>query len=398
MNAQEQYERYAPISQRLSLNSDVTDDPVAAERRSLWHSAVSRSAEQPSQCVLSRLTGNVSAGNDNSSLEVHLNDFDDVKEEEVHGYTKLHRLCILAQKGPSDPRWEDVRKHLSQLSAKDTAILLTSTQKGGNTPLHVCCFLSPPVDVVNQIIQLCPESASMTTDHGDTALGLACNGFVPSSEAVIQALVKAFPSAKSHTNSRNETPLHLHLNMSRSYDVDPSPSVVRVLTTVDAVNTQDLRGHRPLCILGKAASEAMSFFASLIRFFSTPTQFSSENDDGPNIDNYRKCLHILLDHDPSRDSKSQFLRDLLHFPKSLLVVSFEKEHTRRVLNEICGRGPYVALLMTDLYIQLMIIISFTIGCNFEFEGSGTTTLMLVGCAYWIFRRFASAMGKLVCRI
>lgn len=388
-DAQQQYERYAHISRRLSVNSDVSDDdPTAAERQSLW--SAPSNAEQPSQCVLS--PGDVSAAD-----LFRLQDFDDVKEKEVHGYTKFHRLCILPDKGPSDPRWEAVRKHLSQLSAEDAAAILTSTQKGGNTPLHVCCFLSPPVDVVNNIIQLCPESASMATDHGETALGLACDGFVPACEAVIQALVKAFPSGRNHVNSRNETPLHLHLNMSRSYNVDPSPSVVRIITTVDAVNIQDRRGYRPLCILGKAASEATSFFSSCIRFFSTPTQFSSEVADGPNIDNYRKCLHVVLDHNPSRDSKSQFLRDLLHFPKSLMVVSFEKEQTRRILNEICGRGPYVALLMTDFYIQLMIIISYTIGCNFGFRGNNTTTAMLVGSAYWIFRRFASAMGKLVCR-
>ena len=168
---------------------------------------------------------------------------------------------------------------------------------------------------------------------------------------------------------------------------------MRLLTTVDAVNTKDRTGCTPLCILGKAASESMSLFASCIRFFSTPTSHES-----PNIDNYKKSLQVLLDHDPSQASKSQFLRDLLHFPKNLLVVSFEKEHTRRVLNDICGRGPYVALLMADFYIQLMIIISFTIGCNFGFKGNGSTTSMLIGSAYWIFRRFASAMGKLWCRV
>jgi len=393
MSAQEQYERYAHISRQLSLNSDVTDDPIAAERRSLWHSTASRSAKQQSQCVISRLAGNTSAGEDSLSQEVDLNAFDDDKEDEVFGYTDLHRLCILPQNGPSDPRWDDVRQRLSQLSNKDMA-LLTSTQKGGNTPLHVICFLSPPVDLVQHIIQLCPDSASMTTDHGETALGLACNGFVPACEVVIQALIKAFPSATNHVNSFNETPLHIHLSMSRNYHVDPSPSVVRLLTTVDGVNTKDRKGCTPLCILGKAASESMSLFASCIQFFSTPTSHES-----PNIDNYKKSLQLLLDYDPSRASKSQFLRDLLHFPKNLLVVSFEKEHTRRVLNDICGRGPYVALLMADFYIQLMIIISFTIGCNFGFNGNASTTSMLIGSAYWIFRRFASAMGKLLwCRI
>ena len=389
-SAQEQFERYAHISRQQSMHADVTDDPIAAERQSLWQA--SKSAEKQPQCAVSRLIENASAGDDKLSQEVHLNEFDDEKEQEVHGYNGLHRLCILPQNGPSDTRWEDVRQHLSQLSSKDTSIL-TSTQKGGNTPLHVCCFLSPPVDVVQQIIQLCPDSASMTNDHGETALGLACHGFVPACEAVIQALVKEFPSSRNHANSFNETPLHIHLKMSRSYQLDPSVFVVRQLTTVDAVNTKDRRGYKPLCILGKAASESLSMFASCIQFFSTPVSHES-----PNIDNYKKCLQILLDNEPSRESKTQFLRDLLHFPKSLLVVSFEKEHTRVVLNDICGRGPYVALLMTDFYIQLMIIISFTIGCSFGFKDNGSTTALFVGSAYWIFRRFASAMGKFVCRI
>ncbi|KAK1747366.1 hypothetical protein QTG54_001329 [Skeletonema marinoi] len=278
MSAQEQYERYAHISRQLSLNSNVTDDPIAAERGG---EAVIVAQHGIKKCQAAI------AMHDNLSQEVDLNASDDDKEEELFGYT-----------------------HSVYFHKMDHLI------RGG---------MIPPVDLVQHIIQLCPDSASMTTDHGETALGLACNGFVPACEVVIQALVKAFPSTRNL--------------MSRNYHVDPSPSV------------------------------------------------------SPNIDNYKKSLQIHLEYDPSQDSKSQFLRDLLHFPKNLLVVSFEKEHTRRVLNDICGRGPYVALLMADFYIQLMTIISFTIGCNYGFKGNGSTTPMLIGSAYWIFRRFASAMGS-----
>ena len=391
---QDQYDRYAHISRRLSLNSDA-DDPVVAERCALWQNPSNITNKQIDEQSSDEEKSSPTTGVNFYPQDFHLHNFDD-ENEEVHGYTNFHRLCILPQKGPSDPRWDGVRQYLSQLSGEDVAIL-TSTQKGDKTPLHVCCFLSPPIDVVQKIIQLCPESVRMTTDHGDTALGLACAGFVPACDDVIEALVKALPSARNCLNSRFETPLHLHLKMSRSYDVDPSPSVVRLLTTVDAVNTQDKRGYTPLCILGKAASEALSAFSSCIRFFTTPDQFSSDVDNGPNIDNYRKCLQFLLEHDPSRASKTQFLRDLLHFPKSLLHVSFEKEHTRQVLNDICGRGPYIAMLMNDFYIQLMIVLSYTLGCKFGFQGNGTTTAMLAGCAYWTVRRFASAIGAFVCR-
>ena len=56
----------------------------------MWHSTASRSAKQQSQCEISRLAGNTSAGDDNISQEVDLNAFDDDKEEEVFGYTHLH--------------------------------------------------------------------------------------------------------------------------------------------------------------------------------------------------------------------------------------------------------------------------------------------------------------------
>ena len=58
-----------------------------------------------------------------------------------------------------------------------------------------------------------------------------------------------------------------------------------------------------------------------------------------------------------------------------------------------GRGPYIALLMSDFYVQMMIVIAYTIGCSYGFENnSSCITIMMVGAAYWIFRRGSSLMG------
>ncbi len=317
-------------------------------------------------------------------------DEDDVKED--HGYSGLHRLCFLPRNGPLDPRWDGVRRHLSQLPSdeNDRERMLTSTQKKGYdfTPLHVVCFLSPPVDVVQQLIDLCPASVKMTTAFGDTPLGLACGGFVPAGGDVIKQLVHVYSQARNEVNLRNQTPLHIHLRTAMSYEMDPSPLVVKLLTTVDAVNVRDVNGHTVLYQMGKAASKAFSPMAKCIRFFQTPNP-----DEDPDMSNYKKCLDTILNNEPQRDSRTLFLRDLLQLPQSLRAISFDMEVTKKTINDIMGRGPYIALLMSDFYVQMMIVIAYTIGCSYGFENnSSCITIMMVGAAYWIFRRGSSLMG------
>jgi hypothetical protein len=84
---------------------------------------------------------------------------------------------------------------------------------------------------------------------------------------------------------------------------------------------------------------------------------------------------------------------LLQLPKNLRDVSFEKQNTREVINDIVGRGQYIALLMMDFYMQMAIVVTFTLGCSNGFENKTYTTVMLVGSGYWFLKRLASAVGK-----
>lgn len=310
----------------------------------------------------------------------------DVKD--VHGYTGFHALCAVPHNGPMDPKWKNVLRYLDNISQKDVLKELTCTQNDGFTALHVVCFLSPPIDVVERMIQLCPESLKMLTNHGDTPLSLACGGFIPAECNVTQAIVKSYPEARSSINSLNESPLHIHLKINREYELDPCPQLVRMVASREAVNTRDIKGHSPLYYLGKASTETFSFMAKSVRFFSM-----GDDSEVPDIDNYKKSLHLILSLNPDRASKTLFLRDLLQLPHNLRSVSFEKKATRDVINHVLGRGQYIGLLMFEIYLQFAIVVAFSLGCTHNFDNKAYTTVTLVGSAYWLFKRIMLSLGE-----
>mmetsp|Transcript_9865 Transcript_9865/g.22189 ORF Transcript_9865/g.22189 Transcript_9865/m.22189 type:complete len:737 (+) Transcript_9865:240-2450(+) len=388
MNAEEDFQRCIASrrrqsSRRLTTPSTIEEiDPMDAERETIWNE------------VDSELRNSVpNAGNNTSLMSGDIPQIPEPEymgdEKEVHGYTQFHALCALPRNGPMDPNWQNVRQYLSSISHDGAEKVPSSTQKEGfnYTPLHVVCFLSPPVDIVQHIIRLNKKSVRIVSNHGDTPLGLACGGFVPAGGDVIQELVKAYPEARDETNSRNESPLHIYLKTRRNYELDPCPYMVKMLATVDAVNTRDVKDHSPLYYLGRAATEAFSLMAMCVRFFST------EEDSGPDFDNFKKCLYIIVSLNPARASKTLFLRDLLQLPANLRDLSFEKKGTREVINSIVGRGQYIALLMMDFYVQLSIVVAFTLGCSDTFQKESYTTVTIVGSVYWLLRRLASATGS-----
>lgn len=380
-------------------NSDDDVDPVEAERDAYWGEMLDPELRKSS-------TNTPSIDSDSNALnvingtslirgDIPQSGTDEDKHvdngEVVCGFTKFHRICCLPRKGPLDPKWQAVREYLrDRLSSEEDAHKqLMSTQKEGYdyNPLHIICFLSPPLDIVKQMVELCPDAAKMVTKHGDTCLGLACGGFVPAGDDVIEFLHNKFPDARDQINLRKESPLLIHLKIMMEYALDPCPIVVGMLATVETVNTRDAKGHSPLYYLGKAATEAFSFMSSCIRFFS------SDDDSGPDFEAYERCLSSIVTLDPGRASKTLFLRDLLQFPVKLRDLSFEKQSTRDVINSIVGRGQYTALLMMDFYVQLVIVVSYALGCSNKFENKSYTTAMMFGSTYWLVKRFISALGS-----
>lgn len=288
--------------------------------------------------------------------------FDDEKDElEFMGYTGLHRLCALPRNGPLDPRWDDVRRYLGKFSEDDDALLyrksfalqsvLTSTQKDGfdYTPLHVACFISPPLDVVKLLLELSPNSAEIASAHGDYPLHLALGGFVPSGNEICREILMAYPDARNKTNTRGQTPLVVHLKIMRDYELDPCPYVTKALATSQAVNIRDTKGHSPLYYLGKASTDAFSLYAMSLRFFSAdggksygPDSDFTNSSSGPDFTKYERILRIMLCLNPAQCSKENFLRDLTQFPPILQEKCFEYELTRQIINDIVGKGQFIA--------------------------------------------------------
>jgi hypothetical protein len=304
-------------------------------------------------------------------------------------FTDFHRLCSLPRNGPLDPLWKDVRGYLQNMPPEELREKLTATQKEGSqfTPLHVVCFLSPPLDVVKLMIDSCPDSIEINTEQGESPLGIASGGFVPAGAEVIEYLANTHPKAAEEVNLRHETPLLIYLKFVRKYKLDPCPVIVGLLSTTQSANTRDLKGHSPLYYLGTGATNAFSLMASWVRFFT------AKDNEEPDFNNYKRCLSTILSCQPHQSSKTLFLRDLLQLPKNLRDVSFEKQNTREVINDIVGRGQYIALLMMDFYMQMAIVVTFTLGCSNGFENKTYTTVMLVGSGYWFLKRLASAVGK-----
>jgi hypothetical protein len=243
------------------------------------------------------------------------------------------------------------------------------------------------LDVIQKLIRLCPSSTQIRNADGNTPLGLACGGFLPAETEVILELILAHSDAKGETNNAGQTPLHIYFQQCRKSEFDPCLAVVKALTTIQSVNTRDSKNHSPLYEFGKASSEAFSTLKKCERVFSP------QSVDEPNFNSYKSSLEIILCHNPSRDSKTQFLRDLISLPGCMRALSFEKRATQEIIVDIMGRGPYIALLLLDFYIQTMVVVAFTIGCWYGFDNNSFSTVMLVGCAYWILRRTAAIIGS-----
>ena len=126
----------------------------------------------------------------------------------------------------------------------------------------------------------------------------------------------------------------------------------------------DNDGYTPLWKLGQAAK---NFHLNEQQF----EEFSSS------------LLCILSNH--SCKDKS-FLSDLRFLPPNLRIKAFEKKRVKQILNAAMERAPYTAMLMMDVYIQFMIIASFTVGIAKGNRNRNAISSLLLLCVYWTLRK------------
>lgn len=108
--------------------------------------------------------------------------------------------------------WEGVLQRL-RMHPGDARMNLMVTTKGGFTsttdfyPLHYACERRPPVEVVNELIKLCPEAASKRTMPGGALpLHIACTWYAP--ENVVDALLAADKNSCKTLDELGNLPIH----------------------------------------------------------------------------------------------------------------------------------------------------------------------------------------------
>ncbi|EJK69360.1 hypothetical protein THAOC_09391 [Thalassiosira oceanica] len=206
------------------------------------------------------------------------------------------------------------------------------------------------------------------------------------SVVAIRGLVSSDPESRDRPDNNLESPLQVYLRTCRGSYMDPNPEIVKLLATHRAVNMRGHSGKTALCVLGSMASRSFGLFRRAVMFFG-----GEEVGSEPDKANYFQTMDIILSNNPTA-SKSSFLDDLLFLPKDMRVHSFMNSNTRNAINNSLGRAPYMALLMSDLYVQLLIVGSFVHGCYSSFSRN-VTAILLAGSAYSILRRTISLWGS-----
>eukprot|EP00985_Skeletonema_marinoi_P020843 scaffold12463_cov110-Skeletonema_marinoi.AAC.1 len=92
----------------------------------------------------------------------------------------------------------------------------------GMTFLHVIVRDNPPLDIVGNIIKLCPEMASARDGLGRTPLHIAAGSKV--SPLLLKLIARAYPAACDAQDEDGRTPLHFVCDTSFVLFSDNDPS------------------------------------------------------------------------------------------------------------------------------------------------------------------------------
>jgi ankyrin repeat protein len=114
-------------------------------------------------------------------------------------WTKLHEAC-------EHHRLEEGDSILKLLAECEDDILCADEH--GSTALHLLCWGSPSVKVVEAFLHSCPQAASAQDMHGNTPLHVAC-ACSSTDKHLVQLLLDSFPTAASVANCEGLMPLHM---------------------------------------------------------------------------------------------------------------------------------------------------------------------------------------------
>jgi ankyrin repeat protein len=100
----------------------------------------------------------------------------------------------------------------------------------GDTMLHWTCFGSPPLHVVQALLETCPDLAKVANLQGNLPLHVACS--YRASGQIIRTLLQVYPQAAAIPNQAGSYALHLCCDYGSSVD-----SLLALVETQEGVNS-----------------------------------------------------------------------------------------------------------------------------------------------------------------
>ena len=150
----------------------------------------------------------------------------------------LHRLCSVAK---SDDDWDDIRHWLASnpIDVKKRAAEFLGDLE--TTALHVVCKHGPPLDVIQDLLLVAPETVEWIDAFVWVPLHYAsANGASPE---VLRALTEAYPPSKVAVDKRGRTPLHFAVG---TMERQASKEAVEILSDSGAARCADENGSLPI--------------------------------------------------------------------------------------------------------------------------------------------------------
>ena len=149
---------------------------------------------------------------------------------------ELFFLCERAS-GEDMESWDDVRQWLRDHTTAEAREAAIMTGDDNATPLFLACSKCAPVDIIEVLVGVAPQTAQTANNLGWLPMHIACH-FHASLE-VLRILVDAYPASMKSMDKRGRTPLHFAL---ANVDRPVTPAAVLLLLSGETGRCPDMGG------------------------------------------------------------------------------------------------------------------------------------------------------------
>ncbi len=141
----------------------------------------------------------------------------------------------------NDKDWIVIRKWFTRHSGADISEAASYKAKNGTTALHLACRKGAPFEIVELVIDACPESLEWEDEFGWLPLHYACHHGVE--QKVLDELLNRNPDTVKVTDTKGRNPLHFAVGNVGNKTNDPFASIVfNTLSKNGAAQAVDITG------------------------------------------------------------------------------------------------------------------------------------------------------------